>query len=197
MNDPNDHKYRKYHPYQDLYNVPAQNLYNLPTSPEFLFHEESLNQRRSWSENLQYYTGTGYLTGAILGGSKGSIEGIRAAEPGESLKLRVNRVLNSGGHAGRKFGNNLGVLGLMFAGIESGLIHWRDTDDLVNTVLAGLSTGFWPMFILVSSMVGICWCFQWELDENLGISGKKRTFFGKEDGVGSRIPMLHSVSREM
>jgi import inner membrane translocase subunit TIM23 len=42
---------------------------------------------------------------------------------------------------GRRFGNNLGVLGLMFAGIESGLIHWRDTDDLVNTVLAGLSTG--------------------------------------------------------
>ena len=141
MNDPNDHKYRKYHPYQDLYNVPAQNLYNLPTSPEFLFQEESLNQRRSWSENLQYYTGTGYLTGAILGGSKGSIEGIRAAEPGETLKLRVNRVLNSGGHMGRRFGNNLGVLGLMFAGIESGLIHWRDTDDLVNTVLAGLSTG--------------------------------------------------------
>ncbi|KAB5529423.1 hypothetical protein DKX38_019504 [Salix brachista] len=141
MNDPNDHKYRKYHPYQDLYNVPAQNLYNLPTSPEFLFQEESVNQRRSWSENLQYYTGTGYLSGAILGGAKGSIEGIRSAEPGETLKLRVNRVLNSGGHAGRKFGNNLGVLGLMFAGIESGLIHWRDTDDFVNTVLAGLSTG--------------------------------------------------------
>uniref|UniRef100_A0A6N2KU21 Mitochondrial import inner membrane translocase subunit TIM23 n=1 Tax=Salix viminalis TaxID=40686 RepID=A0A6N2KU21_SALVM len=141
MNDPNDHKYSKYHPYQGLYDVPAQNLYNLPTSPEFLFDEEALHQRRSWSESLQYYTGTGYLAGAVLGGAKGSIEGIRAAEPGETLKLRVNRVLNSGGHMGRRFGNNLGVLGLMFAGIESGLIHWRDTDDLVNTVLAGLGTG--------------------------------------------------------
>uniref|UniRef100_A0A2P2JAK3 Mitochondrial import inner membrane translocase subunit TIM23-3-like n=1 Tax=Rhizophora mucronata TaxID=61149 RepID=A0A2P2JAK3_RHIMU len=141
MADTSDQKFRKYHPYQDLYNVPAQRLYNLSTSPEFLFHEEAAHQRRSWGENLQYYTGTGYLSGAILGGAKGSVDGIRAAEAGDSLKLRVNRVLNSGGQTGRKFGNNLGVLGLMFAGIESALIQWRDTDDLVNTALAGLTTG--------------------------------------------------------
>ncbi|KDP23649.1 hypothetical protein JCGZ_23482 [Jatropha curcas] len=141
MDDSNDQKYYTYHPYQDLYNVPAQSLYKLPTSPEFLFQEEAVHQRRSWSENLQYYTGTGYLSGAIAGGIKGSWEGIRTAEPGDSMKLRVNRILNSGGHAGRKFGNNLGVLGLMFAGLESALIHYRDTDDLVNTVLAGLGTG--------------------------------------------------------
>ncbi|KAJ8760716.1 hypothetical protein K2173_017789 [Erythroxylum novogranatense] len=142
MADSNDHnKYFKYHPYQDLYNVPAQNLYNISTSPEFLFDEEAAHQRRSWSENLQYYTGTGYLSGAIFGGLKGSVDGIRSAEPGDSVKLRVNRVLNSGGHMGRRLGNNMGVLGLMFAAIESGLIHWRDTDDLANTALAGLGTG--------------------------------------------------------
>ncbi|EEF49677.1 Mitochondrial import inner membrane translocase subunit tim23, putative [Ricinus communis] len=141
MDDSNDKKYLTYHPYQDLYNVPAQSLYKLPTSPEFLFHEEALCQRRSWSENLQYYTGTGYLSGAIVGAAKGSLDGIRSAEPGDTMKLRVNRVLNSGGHMGRKFGNNLGVLGLMFAGIESVLIHYRDADDLINTALAGLGTG--------------------------------------------------------
>ncbi|XP_050220921.1 mitochondrial import inner membrane translocase subunit TIM23-2 [Mercurialis annua] len=136
-----DKKVVAYHPYQDLYNVPAQNLYKLPTSPEFLFHEEAARQRRSWSENLQYYTGTGYLSGAIIGAGKGTIDGIKSAEPGDTTKLRVNRVLNSGGHMGRKFGNNLGVLGLMFAGIESVLIHYRDTDDLINPALAGLGTG--------------------------------------------------------
>ncbi|KAF2298479.1 hypothetical protein GH714_023722 [Hevea brasiliensis] len=141
MDDSNDQKYYKYHPYQDLYNVPAHSLYKLPSSPEFLFHEEAAHQRRSWSENLQYYTGTGYLSGAIIGGAKGSLDGIRSAEPGDTMKLRVNRILNSGGHVGRKFGNNLGVLGLMFAGLESALIHYRDTDDLVNTALAGLGTG--------------------------------------------------------
>ncbi|ESR46220.1 hypothetical protein WN944_007240 [Citrus x changshan-huyou] len=135
-----EHNYRRYHPYQQ-FDVPIQNLYNLPTSPEFLFHEESLNSRRSWGENLQYYTGSGYLSGAVLGAIKGSVEGLRQAEPSDSLKLRVNRVLNSGGQVGRRFGNSLGVLGLIFAGMESGLIYLRDSDDLLNTVAAGLGTG--------------------------------------------------------
>ncbi|MCI87161.1 mitochondrial-like import inner membrane translocase subunit TIM23-1-like, partial [Trifolium medium] len=60
-----------------------------------------------------------YLSGAIIGGVKGTVEGLKAAESGESLKLRVNRVLNSGGQGGRRLGNSLGVLGLIFAGLES------------------------------------------------------------------------------
>ncbi|GAB2287414.1 hypothetical protein Dimus_021791 [Dionaea muscipula] len=133
-------KYRQYNPYQDL-NVPIRNLYNLPTSPEYLFNEEAAVQRRSWSENLQYYTGSGYLSGAIVGGIKGSVEGIRAAEPGDSTKIRINRVLNAGGHTGRRFGNSVGVVGMIFAGLESVLIHYRDSDDLLNSVAAGLGTG--------------------------------------------------------
>ncbi|KAL8125696.1 hypothetical protein AgCh_013094 [Apium graveolens] len=131
---------RHYHPYQSL-NTPIHKLYELPTSPEYLFHEEAAVQRRSWSENLQYYTGSGYLAGAVLGGLKGSVEGINSADRGESLKLRINRVLNSGGHTGRKFGNNLGVLGLIFSGLESTVLHYRGMDDLVNSVVAGLGTG--------------------------------------------------------
>ncbi|KAK9167982.1 hypothetical protein Syun_000122 [Stephania yunnanensis] len=133
-------KYRQYHPYQDL-NVPIHNLYNLPTSPEFLFHEESIAQRRSWGENLVYYTGSAYVTGAILGAAKGTVDGLRAAEPGDSIKLRVNRVLNSGGQTGRRFGNSLGIVGLIFAGLESGVTYVRDSDDFLNSVLAGLGTG--------------------------------------------------------
>lgn len=143
MSDPSTNstkKTRPYHPYQDL-QIPIHNLYNLPTSPEFLFDEEAHRQRRSWSENLQYYTGSGYLSGAIAGGVKGSIGGIRAAEAGETLKLRINRVLNSGGQTGRRFGNTMGVLGLIFSGLESTMIHIRDTDDLLNSVVAGLGTG--------------------------------------------------------
>ncbi|RZC78189.1 hypothetical protein C5167_002409 [Papaver somniferum] len=135
-----EQKYRKYHPYQDL-QIPIENLYNLPTSPEFLFPEEAAVQRRSWGENLQYYTGSGYLSGAIVGGLKGSVDGLRAAESGDTLKLRTNRVLNSGGSTGRKLANSLGTLGLIFAGLESAMIYYRDTDDMVNTVFAGLGTG--------------------------------------------------------
>ncbi|KAK9127297.1 hypothetical protein Syun_016094 [Stephania yunnanensis] len=136
-----DQKFRQYHPYQDL-NVPIKTLYNLPTSPEFLFQEESLAQRRSWGENLQYYTGSGYLLGAVLGAAKGTAEGVRAAEAGDSAKLRVNRVLNCGGQSGRRVGNSLGVMGLIFAGLESGVTHLRGgSDDVLSSVLAGLGTG--------------------------------------------------------
>ncbi|CAI0384526.1 unnamed protein product [Linum tenue] len=141
MDDSGDQRFQKYHPYQNFYSVPSQSLYNLPTSPEFLFQEEAARQRRTWSENLTYYTGAGYLGGAIAGGAKGTLDGIRAAEAGESMKLRLNRVLNSGGQSGRRLGNTMGVLGLMFTGIESGLIALRDVDDLANTVVAGLGTG--------------------------------------------------------
>lgn len=134
-----DHR-RLYNPYQDL-QIPARNLYQLPTSPEFLFQEESIVQRRSWGENLTYYTGCGYLSGAIGGGAKGLVDGVKASESGDTVKLRVNRILNASGATGRKFGNRLGVIGLLYAGLESGLVAVRDTDDIINSVAAGLGTG--------------------------------------------------------
>jgi len=139
--NPKDHQNtRLYHPYQHL-NIPVDKPYNLPTSPEHLFPEDDFRKYRSWGENLQYYTGTGYLSGAIIGGARGTVQGLREAESGESVKLRVNRVLNSGGQGGRRLGNSLGVLGLIFAGLESGMTYARDTDDLVNSAVAGLGTG--------------------------------------------------------
>lgn len=131
---------RLYNPYQDL-NIPYRQLYDLPTSPEFLFHEEALAQRRSWGENLTYYTGMGYLGGAVAGAALGLRDAARAAEPGEPAKIRANRVLNSCGSSGRRLGNTLGVIGLMYAGIESAMVAARDTDDWVNSVAAGLGTG--------------------------------------------------------
>ncbi|GMP35147.1 hypothetical protein CsSME_00007718 [Camellia sinensis var. sinensis] len=131
---------RLYNPYQDL-QVPIQTLYKLPTSPEFLFQEEAIAQRRSWGENLTYYTGIGYLGGAVTGAGKGIVEGVKSSEAGDTMKLRVNRILNASGHTGRKFGNRAGVIGLMYAGLESGMVAIRDTDDVVNSVVAGLGTG--------------------------------------------------------
>ncbi|GER53538.1 mitochondrial import inner membrane translocase [Striga asiatica] len=131
---------RLYNPYQDLH-LPTQTLYNLPTSPEFLFQEESVAQRRSWGENLTYYTGIGYLAGATVGAAKGFATGVRAIEPTDTTKLKVNRILNGSGLAGRQIGNRCGVIGLMYAGLESGMVAVRDTDDVVNSVVAGLATG--------------------------------------------------------
>lgn len=131
---------RQYNPYQDL-NIPYRTLYDLPTSPEFLFEEESRVQRRSWGENLTYYTGLGYLGGSVAGASVGFRRATVAAEPGDSFKIRTNRILNSCGQDGRRFGNRMGVIGLLFAGMESGMVELRGTDDWINTVVAGLGTG--------------------------------------------------------
>lgn len=140
QSDDGNHNRRLYNPYQDL-GIPVQNLYKLPTSPEFLFQEESIAQRRSWGENLTYYTGIGYLGGAAYGAGLGLIKGVKEFEAGDTTKLRVNRILNNSGAAGRNIGNTAGVIGLLYAGIESGMVALRDTDDIINSVVAGLGTG--------------------------------------------------------
>ncbi|KAG0457181.1 hypothetical protein HPP92_022014 [Vanilla planifolia] len=131
---------QQYDPYKDL-QIPYRAIYELPNSPEFLFQEESASQRRSWGENLTYYTGIGYLSGAAIGASHGLYKGLRAAEHEDTIKLRVNRVLNSSGQDGRRIGNRLGVIGLLYAGMESGMVALRESDDWINGVVAGLGTG--------------------------------------------------------
>lgn len=133
-------KPRLYNPYHDL-QAPIRNLYELPTSPEFLFDEEARRQRRSWGENLTFYTGCTYLAGATGGAAFGLVTGVKSFESGDTAKLRVNRILNASGHAGRVWGNRLGVIGLLYAGLESGMYAVRDTDDVWNSVAAGLGTG--------------------------------------------------------
>ncbi|KAL3840795.1 hypothetical protein ACJIZ3_025386 [Penstemon smallii] len=140
--DENNTNRRLYNPYQDLHHLHSKpSIYQLPSSPEFLFQEESQAQRRSWGENLTYYTGIGYLAGASAGAAKGFSSGIKSIEPTDTLKLKINRILNGSGHAGRQIGNRCGIIGLLFAGLESGMVAVRDTDDVINSVVAGLGTG--------------------------------------------------------
>ncbi|KAK8581135.1 hypothetical protein V6N13_144177 [Hibiscus sabdariffa] len=137
--DPNS---RLYNPYQDLnLQVPITNLYKLPTSPEFLFAEESLHQRRSWGENLTFYTGSAYLGGSVSGAGVGLFSALRSFEQGDTLKLKINRILNGAGHSGRSWGNKIGVVGLVYAGMESGIVAVTDRDDIWTSVAAGLTTG--------------------------------------------------------
>ncbi|KAJ4717853.1 putative Mitochondrial import inner membrane translocase subunit tim23 [Melia azedarach] len=135
--DPNS---RLYNPYADL-NIPTQTLYKLPTSPEFLFSEESVHQRRSWGENLTFYTGSAYLAGSVTGAGIGLVSAFKSMEQGDTLKLKINRVLNSSGHSGRSWGNRVGIIGLIYAGMESGVVAVTDRDDIWSSVAAGLGTG--------------------------------------------------------
>ncbi|CAH8334538.1 unnamed protein product [Eruca vesicaria subsp. sativa] len=139
---PSDENTRLYNPYQN-FQVPikSQYLYKLPTSPEYLFTEESLKQRRTWGENLTFYTGTAYLGGSVTGATVGIFTGVKNFESGDTTKLKINRILNSSGHTGRTWGNRVGIVGLMYAGIESGVVAALDRDDVWTSVVAGLATG--------------------------------------------------------
>lgn len=89
-----------------------------------------------------------YVAGALLGGSQGLVAAARVRpEIGpDTARLRVNRLLNMTGTRGRTAGNALGVLGLLFAGIESGLGYLNDgsVPDSAATVSAGDNCSFWP-----------------------------------------------------
>ena len=144
---------RLYNPYEgisaalDRRDVKAP--FRLPQEPEFLFSEESVVQRRSWSENLTYYTGVGYLAGAAAGGGVGAYKVLLGPSKTQmqaglpSQRIRVNQFLNSSGKMGRSAGNALGVLGLLFSSSESFYYYMNDRilpEDLM-TVAAGATTG--------------------------------------------------------
>ncbi|KAL9235127.1 hypothetical protein vseg_009919 [Gypsophila vaccaria] len=141
--------YSPYNPLNDLltstpYGGPTNGqsyVYNLPTEPELLFHDEE-SHIRSIANNLTFYTGTSYALGTVFGAAKGAVAGFKAAERGDTFKIRVNRVLNGGGMVGRRFGNNAGVLGVLYSGFGGGIRYFRDgVDDGFGCVLAGVGAG--------------------------------------------------------
>lgn len=56
---------RLYDPYEGISQQVGmkKQLFKLPQQPEFLFEEEAAVRRRGWGENVQFYTGLGYITG--------------------------------------------------------------------------------------------------------------------------------------
>ncbi|GJW12319.1 hypothetical protein Tco_1578146 [Tanacetum coccineum] len=107
-------------------------------------------------ENLTYYMGIGYLGSAIIGAAKGAIEGVQAFESGDTMKLKANRILNACGLSGRIIGNGANVIGLLYVGMESGMVVVRDVDDVSNSVAAGLGTGHLIMEYLVKISKKAC-----------------------------------------
>ena len=131
----------------------SQKLYSISTTPEYLFDEERQMRTRSWSENLTYLTGVGYLGGSVAGGGIGLYKGLQT--PRESIgidttKLKVNRVLNAVSYRGRSFGNAWGAVGLFYASLESAsMIYTEHRFDPACSVFAGAGTG-----VLYKSMNG-------------------------------------------
>ena len=105
---------------------------HFPKAPELLFHEEATVRRKTWSESLTFCTGAGYLGGTAVGGMIGAAQGLRGPGPelpGGVAKLRLNFLLNKTASHGKGFGNALGTLGLLYAGLDS-LINYGTEDRL-------------------------------------------------------------------
>ncbi|KAK9740691.1 hypothetical protein RND81_03G054100 [Saponaria officinalis] len=113
----------------------------LSTAPEHFFEEESHRTGRTLTDNNTFYRGASFALGTIFGGVKGVAAGIKATERGDSLKIRVNRILNNGGLIGRRFGNNFGVLEVLYSCVGGGIAHQRGVDDDLGNVFAGVGTG--------------------------------------------------------
>ncbi|KAL6777923.1 TIM23 [Auxenochlorella protothecoides x Auxenochlorella symbiontica] len=141
---------RLYNPYEGLAAVSRREgvpQFRLPQQPEFLFIEDATVHTRSWSENLSYYTGAGYLAGAMAGGGRGAFQALSTPlavdGAGATQRLRLNQLLNTSGKLGRANGNSLGALGLMFAATESFGNYMSDgvVPSEVVTLAAGASAG--------------------------------------------------------
>lgn len=91
----------------------------------------------------------------MLGGSQGLIAAtkVRPEIGPDTARLKVNRLLNMTGTRGRTAGNALGVLGLLFAGMESGLGYLNDgsVPDAAATVAAG-------QHVLNCMLLSTVWC---------------------------------------
>ncbi len=137
-----------YNPYSGLGGPfdPSMNkaIYALSDTPEFLFDEERAVKTRSWSENLTYLTGVGYLGGSIAGGGWGLYGSMKSAPESslETSKLRLNRMLNAVSQRGRSMGNTFGCVGLYYAALESAsMAYMENRYDSLCSIFAGAGAG--------------------------------------------------------
>jgi hypothetical protein len=99
---------KMYNPYAGLRHVGTgvHPAFRISSQPEFVFQEDASIRRRGFGENLAYYTGAGYLSGAVGGGAVGLAQGISNKPEGVPMtrRLLLNRLLNSTGQTGRMVG---------------------------------------------------------------------------------------------
>lgn len=96
----------------------------------------------------------------MIGTTWGGLKGLRDAERGLPWKLRLNACLNGAGRKGGRMANGLGVLVLLYSGVETATAAARQKQDGLN-IVAGTTMApliYWsggttstPLLILLAS----------------------------------------------
>jgi import inner membrane translocase subunit TIM23 len=92
---------------------------------EYLFQDEYSHVGPSWGARICYGAGMTYLTGLVIGGSWGLLDGLRNPA-GRTTRLRLNCILNSCTARGPFVANNLAMVALLYNLIHGGIIKLRD-----------------------------------------------------------------------
>ncbi|KAJ7224468.1 Tim17/Tim22/Tim23/Pmp24 family-domain-containing protein [Mycena pura] len=96
---------------------------------------------RGWTDDLNYGTGTSYLSGLALGGAWGIREGATRPLAVSNTRLRINSILNAVTRRGTFIGNSAGVLALIYNGVNSSIDSLRGKHDIFGSMGAGGITG--------------------------------------------------------
>eukprot|EP00943_MAST-04B_sp_MAST-4B-sp1_P001769 g1769.t1 len=132
-------------PFAGIGNVDLSKLQGTEGNAEYL---DGFNEKgRSIFERLSYNTGICYMSGTILGGLYGGVEGLQNA-PSNKFKIRLNSFLNVCGKRGSRAGNSLATLAMMFSFLEWGvenaeIDHYlpKGTSSFAIPITAGVATG--------------------------------------------------------
>lgn len=85
--------------------------------------------------------GGSVLTGALFGGTLGTVRGLKLVKELPSISVKRTQMLNSIVKGGTTSANAFGVVALLYSAVAVGLSFARNDDDL-NTVSAATLTGF-------------------------------------------------------
>ena len=131
-------------PFEGLDNIDF-NKFGSTQDAEYL---EGFNEKgRTIFERLSYNVGICYLSGTVLGGLYGGVEGLQNA-PSRKFKIKLNSFLNVCGKRGSRAGNALATVSMMFTFLEWGvenveLDHYlpRGSASYAIPITAGVATG--------------------------------------------------------
>lgn len=126
MNPPPPSPYLQYQPYND------PNQYIIPNAAP--------GHTRGRFELAFSQIGGSVLTGALFGGTLGTVRGFKLVRDMPSYTVKRTQMLNSIVKGGTSSANAFGVVALVYSTLVVGLAQLRDDDD-INTVSAATLTG--------------------------------------------------------